>query len=595
MASNTLYGVHMLFTGGPPSLGNGSTAQSLRNHIDQAIKLGSDIIRWPGDWNALEPVRGQWNTDYINDTRSAIQYAQDNGIKVVMMFAQTPDWARPAGSNVWHPPTNVNNYARAITYLYNQMQPVADNIVGWEIWNEPNVFNFWGSAVRGADDRIVDGFSDGTLIKTSFANQYVAMLNAAYTQLHSAAAAQGKTMNVLGGSINTDFQYLQAMLNAGARFDGLAVHPYTRVDDTPSSPNYGKAWKPNATLAELNASSLPTLNKLWSFEYGINQMRSMVSQDIWITEFGWELGSDWGQISETTRSQYMETALGLIQSWSNVRGAMAYRLFDSGDTFGLLNNNATIRPSGTVFKGYADLLPNGTTITGTTANDLLNGGANNNQMFGLAGNDTLNGGDGNDILVGGSGRDLLNGGNGIDQASYITAASAVVANLQTPSGNTRDATGDTYIAIEQLQGSNYGDTLIGNTGNNTLTGENGDDRLYGGAGNDTLSGSNGDDWLFGGIGADSLVGGAGNDFLVGEAGNDRFVFSGNLGSDFVSDFTQGQDKVVLQGLGVTSFNAVKALMTEFGGNVFITFSASNQITLQSTSITTLKATDFIFS
>ncbi len=183
MATDTLFGTHMLFNG-PSRLTGADEATTLRNHIDEAIKLGVDVIRYPGDWNLLEPSKGAWNTDYINDTRAAIQYAKDNGVQVIMLFAQTPDWARPGTdpNDVWHRPANNNDYANAVSYFYSQLLAVEDNIVAWEIWNEPNVFEFWSSA-DGTAPRTVDGNESFVLINTSFASEYVAMLNTAYAAL----------------------------------------------------------------------------------------------------------------------------------------------------------------------------------------------------------------------------------------------------------------------------------------------------------------------------------------------------------------------------------------------------------------------------
>ena len=48
--------------------------------------------------------------------------------------------------------------------------------------------------------------------------------------------------------------------------------------------------------------------------------------------------------------------------------------------------------------------------------------------------------------------------------------------LSNPASNTSDAAGDTYISIENLRGSSFNDTLVGNAGNNRLDGGLGLDR-----------------------------------------------------------------------------------------------------------------------
>jgi len=88
-------------------------------------------------------------------------------------------------------------------------------------------------------------------------------------------------------------------------------------------------------------------------------------------------------------------------------------------------------------------------------------------------------------------------------------------------------------------------SLIGGSGNDTLTGGSGADRLDGGDGADSLVGGVGDDTLVGGPGNDSLDAGGGRDLLRGDAGNDdliggadsdSFAFPGEtLGSDVITE------------------------------------------------------------
>jgi len=132
----------------------------------------------------------------------------------------------------------------------------------------------------------------------------------------------------------------------------------------------------------------------------------------------------------------------------------------------------------------------------------LVGSALGDELIGDDGVNRLDGGDGDDVLEGGLGADALIGGDGTNTASYIDAEAGVTANLGDASANSGEAAGDSYSSIQNLEGSELGDTLVGDDNANLLIGNPGDD---------ALTGDGGDDTLFGGAGADAMDGGDGSD------------------------------------------------------------------------------------
>ncbi|WP_414472602.1 calcium-binding protein [Microvirga sp. M2] len=109
-----------------------------------------------------------------------------------------------------------------------------------------------------------------------------------------------------------------------------------------------------------------------------------------------------------------------------------------------------------------------------------------------------------------------------------------------------------------LDGGAGNDTVVGgdgtrdagliNTGNDTLYGGAGNDSLVGGDGTDILYGGTGNDTLEGGVGDDVFYGGTGKDTLYGGAGKDSFVFNASpAGSniDYIADFKPADDTIRL--------------------------------------------------
>jgi Ca2+-binding RTX toxin-like protein len=109
----------------------------------------------------------------------------------------------------------------------------------------------------------------------------------------------------------------------------------------------------------------------------------------------------------------------------------------------------------------------------------------------------LSGGDGNDMLTGGSGGDVLDGGAGENTVIYHGSMNFFGADVDLTTGqgsNLFEAT-DVLINIQDVIGSNFGDTIIGNGGVNNLSGGDGNDIITGGGGADFLDGGNGTDTI----------------------------------------------------------------------------------------------------
>ena len=160
--------------------------------------------------------------------------------------------------------------------------------------------------------------------------------------------------------------------------------------------------------------------------------------------------------------------------------------------------------------------------------DTLDGGpGGDDQVIGGGGNDHLSGGPGGgDVLEGDYGTDSIDGGPGAeDTASYAMAGTGGTASGTSNGVDVDLATGtaegdgdDTVSGIEDVVGSPFADTIVGDAGPNGLFGGGGIDELLGGGGGDHAFGGSGLDRCLEVVAAESceMSGGRAHDAL-GEA------------------------------------------------------------------------------
>jgi Ca2+-binding RTX toxin-like protein len=230
------------------------------------------------------------------------------------------------------------------------------------------------------------------------------------------------------------------------------------------------------------------------------------------------------------------------------------------------------------------------TLSGLSGNDLIDGGN---------GDDTLCGDDGNDVFNDWRGHNILDGGNGDDTISYanffagLLDSPTITINLATGQGIIESdsafflMSGGTpqrvnystnYLSsIENIIGSNIGDSIIGDNNANVISGLAGNDYIVGGLGDDLIDGGHGSDVVSyeyltnqqkisasllkesvivvdeGGnqltvdvlVNIENLIGGRGDDSLTGDNGNNSL--NGSNGSDNL--YGKGGDDILIGGTG----------------------------------------------
>lgn len=185
-------------------------------------------------------------------------------------------------------------------------------------------------------------------------------------------------------------------------------------------------------------------------------------------------------------------------------------------------------------------------------------------IFGNGGADQLTGGSGDDYIYVNSGFTSAQGGAGYDYIIY----------------NSFDGSGLTFDL-----GANGFEGAVGRGGNDvfdasTVTVST---SLYGAGGNDTLIGGSSTDYLYGDTG---------NDTYTGNGGFDYFLHDNTFGADTITDFTQGDDVMIIRTAGVASMANI--VITQDGADALLTMGA-NSIRLTGVTAANLTAADFIFA
>jgi Ca2+-binding RTX toxin-like protein len=138
-----------------------------------------------------------------------------------------------------------------------------------------------------------------------------------------------------------------------------------------------------------------------------------------------------------------------------------------------------------------------------------------------------------------------------------------------------------FTTNDRVTGNSFGDTVYLGAGNDVGRGLEGNDRFYGEGGRDRL---------YGDAGKDRLSGGSGTDLLTGGAGADTFVFSRGAGSDRITDFKDGSDRIEIA-TGAERFSDID--VSRSGADTVLTFS-NVSVRLTNVDHTDISARDFIF-
>ncbi len=272
-------GVYLYRFQGSPTAG-----KQMRELAQMAQRAGVKWTREEIQWHATEPARGQYKWDFYDDL---VQAANEHGINVYGLLAYWSEWAYQ--EKIAYTEKGVEEYAKWAAEVVRRYK---GRIRHWEIWNEPNIF-FWSGPKE----------------------LYLSLLKKAY----EAIKKEDPEAQVLGCSTaGIDTAFIQKVLDGGAPFDILTIHPYRGLLDE------------RGFIDELKRTQ-----------------QQVGGRPVWITEMGWPTAI--GHVSERQQAGLVaRTYLSALASGA-VGSVSWYDFRDDGDNpfynehrFGLLRRD--LRP-----------------------------------------------------------------------------------------------------------------------------------------------------------------------------------------------------------------------------------------------------------
>jgi hypothetical protein len=269
----------------------GVPAADVPVEIAMMQQTGISTARLHVSWRQVEDVDDVLNAGALAYVDSAVAAAQAAGLDVLITYTPpVPYWASADPSkhtddagrhwNPYYRPERTADFAdfvRRATAHFDAM-----GVRQYEIWNEPNLQRFWPSGVSAAE--------------------FAAFQRAGADAVRS---VDPDATVVLGGLSKSDYDYLDALYEAGARgsFDVVAVHPYL------GSNAPGLCWRrPDGRRA---------IDALCALEEVRATMVAHGDGDrpVWATEFGYSTSTAAWSVTEHEQARYLVEALDAMGAY----------------------------------------------------------------------------------------------------------------------------------------------------------------------------------------------------------------------------------------------------------------------------------------
>ena len=291
----------------------------------RVASAGAKWIRFDLAAVQMETAPGQVN---FSNTDRIVAAAQANNLQILGILSTLPDWSRPAGTNWQYGPTTDAQRNAFVEFSKKVVMHYNGKVTTWEIWNEPNLDQFWGPTPNTAD--------------------YVKLLKPTYAAIKQIAPGAKVLTGGLGGSGGgpdiESITWTNGLYSQGAKgnYDAMNVHPYP-----------DPAYFPGGDMAK--AAQVRQIMD----SQGENTV------ELWGTEFGTPTGGSWSS-SESLQATTVTKSYDYWATMHNHGPLFFYELRDQ-DTigastdreayFGMMRIDGTPKPAHTAYRSWMEAHP----------------------------------------------------------------------------------------------------------------------------------------------------------------------------------------------------------------------------------------------
>ena len=304
--------------------------RGLEGRIRHVAEMGFTGVRLGLEWPRIEVSPGHRSWEHID---AIVELLQANGLEAYGLLAFSPDWARPQGTRRTHRPVLGGSVAAGDSAFASFSAAAANRYAGvidtWEIWNEPNIEQFWSHLSDGTDTgpdpadylRLFE-LARGAILA---ANPDVVVMTGGLAAGPSEMAFRGRK---LAGS-RTGYPaalFLEGLLDLGLKPSAVGLHPYLPL----------AGWARAAPPDSLNPRLAEVLTVLDRYD--------LEGTDVYVTEWG----IDEKLVGPEAVAPWFQAGLTVLSCSPRVRLLTIYALTDWGESnrYGLLDPSGVLTEAG---------------------------------------------------------------------------------------------------------------------------------------------------------------------------------------------------------------------------------------------------------